>query len=100
MVTFLDGNSDSIIAEDSAGAKLKISGGKVGLGTSSAELLEQISLQLQELITWTNTVAAVHTHQGNLGYPTTPPTQATGYTNLGTQLTTIKGKVDSIKGGV
>lgn len=94
----VDGKNDVIELKDKASGKIKLKGEKVAIGASSAELLQQISDSLQKIITWTNTVGAIHDHLGNLGYPTAVPTQASGYTTLGTELSTIKGLVDGIKG--
>ena len=94
----VDGTADSITLKDKGNGELKISNNKVALGASSAELLQQISDQLDKIATWANSVGAVHTHIGNLGYPTLVPDQASGYTSLGSDLNTIKGKVDGIKG--
>jgi hypothetical protein len=94
----IDGSSGTIELKDNGTGKLKITGDKVAIGASSAELLQQISDSLQKIITWTNSVGSVHDHIGNLGYPTAPPTQASGYTSLGSDLSTIKGLVDGIKG--
>jgi hypothetical protein len=96
----IDGNSGTIELKDNGTGKLKINGDKVAIGASSAELLQQISDSLQKLITWANSVGAIHTHIGNLGYPTAPPDQASGYSQLGSDLSTIKGKVDGIKGSL
>lgn len=91
---------ETIELKNKSTGKLKIKGAKVALGASGVELLQKISEQLQALITWANTVGAVHTHIGNLGYPTAPPTQAAGYTQLGTDLNTIKSAIDGIKGSL
>jgi hypothetical protein len=79
-------------------AELNLKAGKVALGASGVELLQKISDSLDKLITWANTVGAIHTHIGNLGYPTAPPDQASGYTQLGSDLSTIKSAIDGIKG--
>lgn len=55
----IDGNAGTIKAVDNAGGTLKISGGKVGLGASSAEVVNLI-YQLAQ---------ALATDLGNLGYP-------------------------------
>ena len=94
----IDGKNNAVTLKDNGSGEIKISGDKIAIGASSAELLQQISDALQKLITWANTVGAVHDHIGNLGYPTSPPEQASDYTQLGSDLSTIKGKVDGIKG--
>jgi len=95
-----DGANDIVTLETVAGGRLKITADKVGIGGSTAELLQQISDFLDKVLTWANDVGAVHLHTGNLGYVTTPPTNASAWTALGTDLTTIKGLVDGIKGGI
>ena len=94
----IDGKSGTIELKDNGTGKLKITGDKVALGASSAELLQQISDALGKIITWANDVGALHTHIGNLGYPTAVPDNTTDYIQLGTDLTTIKDLVDGIKG--
>ena len=88
--------------EDSATGKLSIKAGKVAFGSSVAELLQQISEQLQEQITLFNQ-AALHVHEsGNLGYPTAPPSGpfAAAWTAAVTKTTLIKGLIDGIKGSL
>lgn len=98
----VDGAGDKVDIVTSGGAAFKIDGaaGTVALGTPSTELLQQISDQLDKLITWANSVGAIHTHIGNLGYSTAPPDQAADYTQLGTDLSDIKALVDGIKGSI
>jgi len=96
----VDGTGDAIEAEDSAGGKLKISAGKVGLGAPSAELLDQFSQSLEKTATWATSTGAVHTHTGNLGYPTAPTDLSAQYIQLGTDLLAIKALIDAIKGGI
>lgn len=96
----VDGTSGTIELQDNGTGKVKITGDKIAIGASSAELLQQISDQLEKIIDWANNTGAVHTHIGNLGYSTAPPTQASAYTQLGTDLNTIKGLVDGIKGSL
>ena len=86
----------STTVTDSAGASLQLDNGKVGLGASGIELLQTISDQLAELITWAQ-LAANHTHIGNLGSPTGPPDVTAAYVALATNLTTIQADIDSIK---
>lgn len=94
----IDGKNDSIELKDKTGAGAKFSASKIALGSTSIELLQQISDQLDKLITFFNNVDATHDHIGNLGYPSSPPETAAEFTQLGTDLTTIKSNVDSIKG--
>lgn len=93
----VDGSNDTVHLTDNGTGALKISGEKVALGASSAELLQQISDQLQELITLFTTVAN-HTHIGNLGYPTSVPDTQAAWQTAASNLTSIKGLVDGIKG--
>lgn len=93
----VDGNTGTIQLTDNGTGRLKITNDTVALGASSAELLQQISDELQELITLFNTVAP-HTHVANLGYPTAPPDTQAAWTTAASNLSTIKGLVDGIKG--
>ena len=95
-----DGKNDQLqlLAKGSAELNLKVD--KVALGAQGIELLQQISDSLNKLIQWANTVGAVHDHIGNLGYPSAPPTQASDYTQLGSDLQTIRGNIDTIKGSL
>lgn len=93
----IDGKNDVIQLKDKGTGALKITGEKVAIGASSAELLEQISQSLQQIITFANSEAN-HVHLGNLGYPTAVPTTTANWTALGSALTAIKGLVDGIKG--
>ena len=93
-----DGKNDTIELKDNGTGKLKISGEKVAIGASSAELLEQVSQALEKIATWAGSVGAVHTHIGNLGYPSAPPDVAAQYTTLQSDLNAIKALVDGIKG--
>ncbi|NIT99514.1 MAG: hypothetical protein GWN01_00775 [Nitrosopumilaceae archaeon] len=94
----VDGTNDTVELKDNGTGALKITGEKVAIGASSAELLQQISDQLEKIAEWANSVGSAHDHVGNLGYPTAPPTQAADYVALGTDLSSIKALVDGIKG--
>lgn len=83
-----------------ASSTAKFDSPKIAIGTGGIELLQQITDQLQKIITWANSTGAIHTHMGNLGYPTLVPDQASKYTQLGSELEAIKGKIDSIKGSL
>lgn len=91
--------SGEVSVKESGGGTLKLAGNKVGLGGSSAELLQQISDQLDKLSTLFNAVAT-HSHLGNLGFPSGPPTTQAQWTTAASDMTTIKGKIDGIKGGI
>jgi hypothetical protein len=91
--------SGEVSIKESGGGTLKLAGDKVGLGGSSAELLQQISDQLDKLKTLFQTVAT-HTHLGNLGFPSGPPTTQSAWTTASSDMTTIKAKIDGIKGGI
>lgn len=99
VVINVDGENEEVNIKTKTGATLKIKEGKVGLGTSTAELLEQFSQTLQELITNSQNMQ-VETHLGNLGYPTLTPINSSQYATTGAALQAIKDLVDSIKGGV
>jgi hypothetical protein len=83
----------------SGGAKGKFDQGKVAFGTSSVELLEQLSQTLQTLIDLTASMQT-ETHIGNLGYPTAVPDNAGDYGAANSSLSSLKGLVDSIKGNL
>lgn len=89
---------DQIQLITAGGAGIKAKAGTIAVGTSAVELLEQISQQLDKISMFMKNIGAAHTHIGNLGYDTAPPDQASDYTQLGSDLSDIKGKVDSIKG--
>lgn len=91
--------ADTVTVKESGGGTLKLGSNKVGLGGSSAELLDQISQQLEKLSTLFQTVAP-HTHIGNLGYPTAPADVMSAWTTAKGDMDTIKGKIDGIKGGI
>ena len=96
----IDGNNNTILLKDNGTGSLRISDDKVALGASSAELLQQISDQLQELITLFSTVKD-HTHDfGNLGYTVGPPSPSfnTAWNTAASNLTTIRNLVEGIRG--
>ena len=68
-----------------AGMILNLKDNKVAVGTSSVELLDTLSQLVGAMVT--------ETHLGNLGYSTSPPQNASTYTQL-------KAKIDQIKGTV
>jgi hypothetical protein len=76
----VNGSGDNITVKDKEGATLKISGGKVALGTSALELVDALSQTLELLAT----------DLANLGYPLANAPQYAA----------LKVKVDSIKGSV
>lgn len=94
----IDGKTDEVKLETSAGAKLDLKAGKVALGAGSTEVLDKLSKVADLVSQWATNVGAVHTHIGNLGYPTLVPDQASGYTTLGSDLAAVKAAVDGIKG--
>ena len=112
----VDGLADEIVAETSAGDKIEMLAGEtkmtagtggvvklanemVGIGGASAELLQQVSDGLQQLSD-TALASSIHTHVGNLGYPTSDPDQAAAMAAVGAEALVIKALVDSIKGGI
>ena len=98
MTITLDGEADSATILTAGGAGIKVVSEKVSIGKSAIELLEQISQQLDKISTFMSGPGAGHDHLGNLGFPTAPPTQASDYSTLGSDLSDIKEKVDEIKG--
>lgn len=96
----VSGDPDQILLKTAGGVELNLKEGKVAIGDSTAELLQQISDTLDKIATFMTNVDATHTHLGNLGFPTSPPTPATGFTQLGSDLNAIKAKVDGIKGSI
>lgn len=93
----VDGKTGTIQLKDNSTGALKLANGKVAIGASSAELLQQISDSLQALITLTTSMST-ETHLGNLGYPTAPPTNAADYLSAKASFTSLKGLIDGIKG--
>lgn len=91
--------SDQILIKEASGGRVKLSGSKVGIGADSAETLTEISNSLQTLITMIASMQT-ETHIGNLGYSTSPPENEGDYATAEGELTSIKGLVDGIKGGV
>lgn len=94
-----DGKNELFQAKTKTGATLKLSKGKVGLGTSSAEVVTEFSNTLQQLISHMQDLQ-IETHLGNLGYPTDVPVNASNYSATASALQAIKNLIDSIKGGV
>lgn len=94
----IDGKTGEVHLKDNGTGALRIKGSKVALGASSAELLQQISDTLDKLKTFFQNVDATHTHIGNLGYPTLLPVETAQFIQVATDLGTIKGLVDGIKG--
>lgn len=92
------GSNDQIILKTNGGGELNLVAGKVALGAGGVELLQKISDQLDKIATFMTGTDATHDHIGNMGYPTSPPETASQFTQLGTDLNTIKSAIDSIKG--
>lgn len=95
-----DGANDSFKITTNAGANIVVSQDKIAIGTSTVELLEKISEQLDKISNFLQTEAATHTHVANLGYPTAPPGNASAYISTASELATLKSEVDSIKGTI
>lgn len=94
----IDGANDNILLKTKGGGELNIKAGKVALGASGTELLDQISQTLDKISQFMTNKDATHDHLGNLGYPTAPPETASDFVALGSDLAAIKAKVDGIKG--
>jgi hypothetical protein len=82
-----------------SGATLKLSKGKVGIGGSSAELLDLFDKLLKQMDTLLSAMAQ-ETHLSNLGYPSAPPLNAASYAAVQTQVAAIKTSLGTIKGGI
>jgi hypothetical protein len=80
------------------GVSVKGNGGKIAIGTTAVELLDQITQILQKIIDFMNNIDSKHMHIGNLGYDTAPPDTATDFVQLGTDLQAIQSKINQIKG--
>lgn len=97
-VVTMDGATDSVNVKTKGGGEVNVVGDRIAIGNGTAELFQQLSNALQKLITFFNNVDATHDHIGNLGYPSSPPETAAQFTQLGTDLSAIKGLIDAIKG--
>lgn len=80
---------------DGVGAELNLTGGKVALGGTPAELLDLFDQALSQLITLTNTLSV----EAPAGFGTILVGAPT-YLSVNGQLTTIKGLLDGIKGSL
>jgi hypothetical protein len=87
------------LTAEGAGGKLKLDKGMVGLGSSAAELVEQVSA-LAKSVDDLLTALQAETHTGNLGYPTSPPVNLADYVKVQVEVKATQQLVDSIKGGV
>lgn len=85
---------------DGSGGKAKLTGNTIALGTDAVELLDEISQALEALINLTLSMSTEVHSTCNLGYPSSPPANAADYTQANTLLTSIKGRLDSIKGTI
>lgn len=94
----IDGVADSYKVTASGGASILAKAGKVAIGTSATELIQQISDSLEKLVTvFTAVKGHIHT-AGNLGYPVSGPDTTADWATAASELATIKGLIDSIKG--
>ena len=91
--------SGGVFTSEGTGGKLKLAQAKVGIGSDSAELVEQVS-NLAKSVSDLCTALQAETHTGNLGYPTTPPVNSADYAKVQSEVQTTQQLVDSIKGGV
>jgi len=95
----IDLGPTGVKAKTATGSTLNLSATGVGLGTSTAELLDlfdQLLAQMNTLLTAMST----ETHIGNLGYSTSPPVNASSYLAVQAQISLIKGLLTTIKGGI
>lgn len=91
--------TSGIKAKTSTGATLNLKAGMVGLGSSSAELLDLLDKILQQLDSLCTALSS-ETHLGNMGYATSPPLNAAQYATAQTQLGLLKTQLGLIKGGI
>lgn len=94
----INGAGDDILLKTAGGAELHLNAGKVALGQGAVEILDKLSKVADLVSQWATNVGAVHTHLGNLGYPSDIPDNFALYLQLGTDEATQKTEVDSIKG--
>jgi len=86
------------ISEVTGGA-LKLSKGKVALGSSTAELLDLFDKTLS-ILSQLATDLSTEIHTGNLGLPTSPPLNAAQYVAAQVQLTQLQTLLGTIKGSL
>ena len=91
-------NQGVITLEGSGGAKLKLGTGQVGLGSSSAELLDLIDQIIDEVDATQTGIQAI-TVPTAVG-PSGPPVNSASFIGIQTNLATIKGLLAGIKGGI
>jgi hypothetical protein len=91
-------SAGDVTLEGSGGAKLKLSGGQVGLGTDSAEVLDIID-QLIDLVDQTETGIEAITVPTAVG-PSGPPINSATFIGIQSSLATLKSLLGTIKGGV
>lgn len=80
---------------DINGTKISLGNGKMSFDGAAGELMKQISDTLEK-ISSTLQELAIHTHTGNLGYPTSPPIDAAEFEALDVEVTEIKTIIDSM----
>lgn len=96
----IDGTLGFKASEGTGGATVNLANGLIGIGNSSAELLDLFD-QFLDIVANLATAMSTETHVGNLGYPTAPPTNAADYIKAGVEINTkIKAKLALIKGSV
>ncbi len=91
-------SAGDIELEASGGAKLKLSGGMVGLGAASAELLDLVD-QIIDQIDQTETAIQAITVPTAVG-PSGPPINSASFIAIQMTLAAIKGLLGGIKGGI
>ena len=90
----IDGTTDSITAIAKSGASLKLANGKVGLGSSSGEVVDLMAQTVDQII---QILTKLSTTMGNLGYPLST---ASEFSTMINDMVPIKQKIASIKGGI
>jgi len=91
-------SAGDVEATASGDAKLKLSGGKVGLGGPAGELLEEVS-KLADELSKLALEDSTHVHPTAVG-PSGPPTNAANMIAINAAATAIKTIIDLIKGGI
>jgi len=90
-------NNEVVIQQtENVGAKVKLSNGRVAIGTAGIEFLQLVDEFLQ-VVNTTETAIASHIHATVVG-PTAPPNNSPLFNNLATQIMNIKSRLITIKG--
>ena len=85
--------------EISSTKSVKIKSAKIAIGFSGVELLDQI-VKFMEQVSDMAMALSTEVHTGNMGYPTSPPLNASQYLKVKAQVEVLKASVSMIKGGL